>query len=128
MNLKHSLAYISKIYIILSTGLMLLTFICTGCSEEESTAPPTDSNAVSIQNNSFNPGSRTVAAGTTIKWTNNDGITHTVTSGSAGNETGVFDSGNIAPGQTYEFTFSTAGTFNYFCKIHPGMTAQVVVQ
>jgi plastocyanin len=70
----------------------------------------------------FNPVTITVAAGTTITWTNNDGVAHTVTS-----DTALFDSGSIPSGGTYSHTFSTAGTFAYHCKFHAGMTATVVV-
>ncbi len=128
MKVKENLIAALKIYLIPLTGLLLVTLLYAGCKEEESTAPPTDPNAVSIQSSSFNPGNRTVTAGTNVKWTNNDNITHTVTSGSPGNQTAVFDSGNIAPGGTFEFTFPQAGTFNYFCKIHTSMTATVTVQ
>jgi len=128
MKVNENFITFLKIYLIPLTGLLLIALLYGGCKEEASTAPPSDPNAVSIQSNSFNPGNRTVASGTTIKWTNNDSVPHTVTSGSPGNETGVFDSGNIAPGATYEFTFTQAGTFSYFCKVHPSMTAQVIVQ
>jgi plastocyanin len=70
----------------------------------------------------FNPASVSVTAGTTITWTNKDAIGHTVTS-----DTGLFDSGTVAASGTYQYTFSTAGTFSYHCKIHPGMTASVTV-
>ncbi len=80
-------------------------------------------NEVWIQNMAFNPNTITVTAGTTITWTNKDAITHTVTS-----DSGVFDSGNINSGGTYSYTFSTAGTFTYHCKIHTYMTGSVIVK
>ncbi|OFX38777.1 MAG: hypothetical protein A2X05_04810 [Bacteroidetes bacterium GWE2_41_25] len=79
-------------------------------------------NEVWIQGTSFTPETITVIAGTTITWTNKDGIIHTVTS-----STELFDSGNIASNGTYSFKFNTAGSFPYFCKVHPTMTAKVVV-
>jgi plastocyanin len=79
-------------------------------------------NAVWIQGMAFTPSSITVTAGTTITWTNKDAITHTVTS-----DTGVFDSGNISSGSSFSYTFSTAGTYQYHCKIHASMTGSVVV-
>lgn len=79
-------------------------------------------NAVSIDGMTFSAGSLKVAAGTTVTWTNNDNVTHTVTA-----DDGSFDSGNIAAGGIFKHTFSTAGTFNYHCTIHPGMKASVVV-
>jgi plastocyanin len=77
-------------------------------------------NEVWIQGMAFNPASVTVTAGTTIKWTNKDSITHTVTA-----DDNSFDSGNIAANGTFSHTFSSAGTFTYHCKIHPNMTASV---
>jgi plastocyanin len=68
----------------------------------------------------FNPSTISVTAGTTITWTNKDAIGHTVTS-----DAGLFDSGVVAASGTYQYTFSTAGTYAYHCKIHPGMTASV---
>jgi len=81
-------------------------------------------------NNCFTPNPLNVAPGTTVTWKNTDTVSHYVTSGKpTDNETGtVFDSGNlIKPGGTYQFTFANAGTFDYFCTVHPWMTAQVIV-
>lgn len=79
-------------------------------------------NEVWIQGMAFTPATIAVAAGTTITWTNKDAVAHTVTSNS-----GTFDSGSIATSGTYSFMFTTAGTYSYYCKIHPGMTATVAV-
>lgn len=77
----------------------------------------------------FDPASLSAKVGTTVVWTNNDTTAHTVTSGdpSAG-PSGTFDSGLIKPGNTFKYTFSTAGTVSYFCSVHPWMTGKVVVQ
>jgi len=79
-------------------------------------------NEVFIQGIAFNPATITVAAGTTITWTNKDPITHTVTSDSK-----LWDSGSVGPNGTFSFTFATAGTFPYHCNVHPSMTASVTV-
>ena len=79
-------------------------------------------NEVFIQNMAFNPSTISVAAGTTITWTNKDAITHTVTS-----DKSLFDSGSIGPNGVFTHTFATAGTFSYHCKIHASMTASVTV-
>jgi plastocyanin len=79
-------------------------------------------NEVFIQSFAFSPSTITVAAGTTITWTNKDAVAHTVTSNS-----GLFDSGSMGKDATYSHTFATAGTFAYYCKIHTNMTASVVV-
>ena len=78
--------------------------------------------AVSIQNFAFSVGTLTVTSGTTVTWTNNDATTHTVTA-----DDGSFNSGNITPGSKFSHAFSTKGTVNYHCSIHPMMKASVVV-
>lgn len=70
----------------------------------------------------FKPKSVTIAVGTTVKWTNNTTVAHTVTS-----DTGVFNSGIINPGSTFKFTFTKKGTFGYHCMIHPFMIATIIV-
>jgi plastocyanin len=88
-----------------------------------SEAPAAGGSAVSIKNFAFNPGSITVAAGTTVTWTNDDTTGHTVTA-----DDGSFDSKTVAAGATFSQAFATAGTFTYHCTIHTNMTATVVVQ
>lgn len=86
--------------------------------------------AVSLMNIGYHPNAITVRAGTTVMWTNNEGnaIPHTVTSGSPNAPSGAFDSGTLNPGQSFQFTFSTPGTFAYFCRIHgAAMTGTVSV-
>lgn len=78
--------------------------------------------SVEIANFEFEPGTLTVAAGSTVTWTNNDTAPHTVTASD-----GSFDSGNIDPGETFSFTFETEGTFDYVCSYHPGMAGSVTV-
>ena len=78
--------------------------------------------AVEIVDFTFSPGTVEVAVGTTVTWTNNDTAPHTVTA-----DDGGFDSGELAQGGTFSMTFDTAGTYSYFCEIHPQMTGSVVV-
>jgi len=79
-------------------------------------------NNVTIQGDAFSPSSLTVKVGDTVTWTNNDNHDHTVTSDSS-----AFNSGNIANGSTFSFTFNTAGTYSYNCGIHTSMTGTIVV-
>jgi len=65
----------------------------------------------------------TIRAGSAVLWTNKDGAPHTVTA-----KDGSFDSGNLAQGASFSFTFQKAGTYDYFCAIHPSMKGTVVVQ
>ena len=71
----------------------------------------------------FNPSTLTIRVGTTVIWKNVSSAPHTVTS----DDGQTFDSGNIAVGGTFRFTFRNAGTFSYHCNIHPYMRARIVV-
>lgn len=78
---------------------------------------------VGIDNFVYNPQQITVKAGTTVTWVNHDDIPHTVTS-----KTGVFRSKALDTDDKFSFTFATAGTFPYFCALHPHMTGTIVVE
>jgi plastocyanin len=77
---------------------------------------------VKIDNFSFSPATLTVAVGTTVTWTNNDDIPHTVV-----NTDKIFKSKVLDTGERFSFTFAKAGEYSYFCSIHPKMTGKVVV-
>jgi len=76
---------------------------------------------VEIINIKFNPQSLSINKGTTVIWTNNDSMQHTVTANDN------FDSGILAKGQSFSHKFDTAGTFDYICIIHPNMKGQIIV-
>jgi len=63
-----------------------------------------------------------IGVNNTVMWTNNDGTVHTVTS-----TTGVFDSGYLNPGQSWTYTFTKDGTYQYHCTLHNWMTGTVIV-
>lgn len=84
---------------------------------------PVATNTVAIQNFAFSPATVTVKAGTTITWTNRDSDAHTVTAMPAGS----FHSPTLNTGQSFQYTFTAPGRFDYLCTIHPFMTATVVV-
>ncbi|MBE1493871.1 plastocyanin [Amycolatopsis lexingtonensis] len=92
-------------------------------------APPSPpvaatSNTVAIKDFAFAPAATTVKKGTTVTWTNSDQDPHTVTSTGSG---GPLRSPTLQTGQSYSYTFTTPGTFEYLCTIHPFMTATVTV-
>ena len=84
---------------------------------------------VSIEDNFFTPANITVPAGTMVVWTDNGNNPHTVTSGTVGAPSGLFDSGTLSAGNKFSFTFTKAGTFQYFCRFHGniGMVGSVTV-
>ncbi|HET6266623.1 MAG TPA: plastocyanin/azurin family copper-binding protein, partial [Acidobacteriota bacterium] len=75
------------------------------------------STGISIGDDFFAPNTMTVSPGTTVVWTHNGNVTHTVTSGN-GSPSGLFNSGNLNHGNTFSFRFTDAGTFQYYCMIH----------
>ena len=78
---------------------------------------------VKIDNFSFAPETLTVPVGTTVTWTNRDDIPHTVVS-----TDGVFKSKVRDTDEKFSYTFAKAGTYPYYCSLHPKMTGKVVVQ
>lgn len=83
---------------------------------------PQGGTAVSISNFKFNPATLTVPVGATVTWTNQDEEPHSV----AGKD-GSFHSPGMDTHGTYSFTFTTPGSYDYICSIHPFMTGTVVV-
>src|SRR5215210_5287113 len=86
----------------------------------------------SLTTDAFSPNPIQVSVGNTVTWTNNDSQPHTVTSGSNGQPDNKFNSSPnfsplLNPGQTFSFTFTQAGTYPYFCMLHPNMVGTVSV-
>ena len=80
-------------------------------------------NVITIDNFTFTPPELTVAVGTTVKWVNHDDIPHTVA-----NKDKAFRSQALDTDDSYSFTFTSAGTFDYFCGLHPHMVGKITVQ
>lgn len=77
---------------------------------------------VEIRDQGFNAPSVTVKPGTTVTWVNHDDDTHTVTS-----TVDAFRSPGLDPDETFSYTFTKPGTYEYYCTLHPLMTGKVVV-
>jgi len=85
---------------------------------------PVESNAVSIRGFAFNAPDIKIKIGSTVTWTNDDNVTHTVNE--IDGKTGP-NSGNLSPGSTYKFNYNSTGTFHYHCNIHEDMLGTVTV-
>jgi plastocyanin len=109
---------------------LALAALITACSDSDpepspTSAPAEDASAdaaITIADFAF-AGASSVAVGDTVTVTNNDTVGHTWTA-----QDGEFDSGTIAGGDSFEFTFETPGEFDYFCSIHPQMTGSIAVE
>ena len=93
-------------------------------------APGSSTPGCEDTNSCFIPNPVTIAMGGTVTWENTDNAAHTITSGTAvQGPDGVFDSSlMMANGPSFSFTFDTAGTYDYFCMVHPWMAGSVVVE
>ena len=92
----------------------LLAFCAVAAQEE---------NVVTIDNFTFTAPELTVAVGTTVKWVNHDDIPHNVV-----NKDKLFRSKALDTDDSYSFTFANAGTYDYFCGLHPHMQGKIIVK
>ncbi|HEX6146271.1 MAG TPA: cupredoxin family copper-binding protein [Acidimicrobiia bacterium] len=106
-----------------------MTVVLAACSSDDGGSDTTAAGSgggedrVEIADLAFSPETLTVAVGTTVTWENSDSLAHTSTS-----EDEVWDSGRLDSGGEFSFTFEEAGTFSYFCEIHPSMNGSIVVE
>jgi plastocyanin len=82
-----------------------------------------EANVVTIDNFTFTPPELTVAVGTTVKWINHDDIPHSVV-----DKNKAFRSKALDTDDAYSFTFASAGSFDYFCGLHPHMVGKIIVK
>jgi plastocyanin len=111
----------------LATALMaalILLFVGTPNLRANPPQAPA-STEVKIDNFSFAPATLTVAVGTRVTWTNRDDIPHTVVST---DDPKAFKSKVLDTDEQFSYTFTKAGTYPYFCSVHPKMTGSVVVK
>jgi len=106
-----------------ATVMVAMLLLSAASPGSPAKAPQAASVEVRVDNFSFAPATLTVAAGTTVTWTNRDDIPHTIVSADK-----VFKSKVLDTDEKFSFTFAKAGTYPYFCSIHPKMTGSVVVQ
>jgi plastocyanin len=105
-------------------GLAIVLIMMAGRAQSfGATAQDKPATEIKIDNFVFSPNTVTVAAGTTIHWTNHDDIPHNVVA-----EDKSFKSKVMDTDESFSYTFTKPGTYTYFCSIHPKMTGKVVVQ
>ena len=104
--------------------VIIAMLLVAGASRVSASDQPSAANvAVKIDNFVFGPQAITVSVGTTVTWTNSDDIPHTAVS-----TDGVFKSKVMDTDEKFSYTFTKAGTYSYYCSVHPKMTGQVVVK
>jgi plastocyanin len=85
-------------------------------------APVTGVTHMNMQNFAYQMANIQVRVGTTVTWTNQDNVLHSVTF-----KNSMKDSGLLSQGQSFSYTFNTPGTYQYYCTVHPNMVATVTV-
>ena len=104
--------------------VMIAMILLAGSVSVAANAEPSAAAAsVKIDNFVFGPQTLTVPVGATVTWTNSDDIPHTSVS-----TEGVFKSKVLDTDEQFSYTFTKAGTYPYYCTIHPKMTGKIVVQ
>jgi plastocyanin len=104
-------------------AIAMLLLLAGSPSVTATDQPSVATTEVKIDNFSFGPQTLTVPVGATVTWTNRDDIPHTAVS-----TDGAFKSKVMDTDEKFSYTFTKAGTYPYYCTIHPKMTGQVVVQ
>jgi plastocyanin len=100
-----------------------LQFVRVGDAPDGGNPAAADATRVVVDNFSFTPAMAAVPVGTTVTWTNHDDIPHNVVSPEQKFKSPVLDTDEM-----FSHTFDAAGTYKYYCSIHPRMTGQVVVR
>jgi plastocyanin len=118
MNRSSIISIAVVVLVLLGVSVMLL-----GRDQQKSGNGQAAGHDVSIDNFSFTPETLTVPAGTEVKWINHDDVPHTVVSTDQ-----RFKSKALDTDESFSFTFAQPGTYEYFCSVHPKMTAKVIVQ
>jgi plastocyanin len=113
-----------KSLLVLTMALALSVAACSGDSADTTVSAEGGDERIEIADLSFNPESLTVAAGTTVTWVSADpNLPHTSNS-----DDEVWFSGTLNEGDEFSFTFDEAGTFAYFCEVHPTMRGTITVE
>ena len=109
--------------LLLAFGAVIFLITCSKSdSNNDSNGGGGNANTITINNMAYSNTNLQVAIGTKVTWVNNDNMTHTVTA-----DNNSFDSGDIGPGGTFNYTFNSTGTYAYHCKYHSTMTGVIVV-
>ena len=103
------------------------TTVGTGGGGNTTTSVSIVSGSSALTTDAYQPNPVQVSTGATVTWTNDDAQPHTATSGQNATPDGMFDSSIMAPGATFEHTFTEAGEYPYFCLLHPNMVGTVSV-
>jgi len=116
--------------LIVATGVAFIAHNAQdgGAAAQSPAGAPAGGDTVQISDFLYKADQLTVAVGTKVTFTNEDSAPHTATSGQSPTGDGVFETGTLKKGQSKAVKLTKAGTFAYFCAIHPFMKATVIVK
>ncbi len=108
-------------------GVLVAAFVIPASARDRGVRPDANTARITVErvrivDFAFRARVLEISRGTRVRWTNRGSVPHTTTS-----NTGIWDSGSIAPGGTFSRVFRNAGTFRYHCTIHTGMKGKIVV-
>lgn len=114
----------SRLAILILVGVVAVTIVgAASARQQEGADKGNGATKITIDNFSFTPGDVAVPVGATVTWVNHDDVPHTVVSNDK-----KFKSKALDTDDTFSFTFTQAGTYEYYCSVHPKMTAKVTVK
>jgi plastocyanin len=119
------IAVVFSVFTVLAVGLSMAGSFVYAQGASVTIQP----NSATLGDKAYVPNPAEVKVGESVTWTNGDSQIHTATSGAVGAEDSgsVFDSSILSPNATFDFTFDTAGEYDYYCTLHPQMFGKVVV-
>jgi plastocyanin len=118
--MRKKLFFNGLVFVLSLVLVAVLILRPTRARSEDAKASPTQ---VRVDNFSFGPDTLTVPANSTVTWVNKDDVPHVITSSD-----GLFKSKALDTDDKYSYTFTKAGTYSYYCSIHPKMVGKIVVQ
>jgi plastocyanin len=117
--MKKSL-FVGSLAVALPLALSAVLLFHPPAARSEENSSPTQ---IQVDNFSFGPAMLTVPANSTVTWINKDDVPHVIASND-----GLFKSKALDTDDKYSYTFTKAGTYSYYCSIHPKMVGKIVVQ
>lgn len=111
-----------KNWVILVAFIVMSVGVLSGCTTQQKSSSG-NTNTITIQNFAFNPLTLTIKVGENVTWTNEDSVSHQVKE-----DNGLFLSSVLSNGQSFTYTFTATGTYNYTCNIHSSMHGKVIVE
>lgn len=112
--------------IIRRTGIaaaVLAMTVLTACGEDSAGPDDDETVTINMRDNQFDPATRNVERGTTVRWVNQGSTAHNTRA-----STNAWQSDNLTPGEDFEVTLQNPGTYDYSCTLHEGMDGTIVVE